>query len=631
MRIKNFYLYLILLILPLIFSSCADSSGGDIDTGHVYTVTVMLIPCEGMTVESENPVRVEPGTDAVFSVTLREDMQVDRLSGGAVYSDGKVTVPAVVMPLTVMVSGSVRVTEVIEETTAPPTVVGEPMAAELSTPEGYYLIVYHANGGVHKAPVTKTMTIYGSGTLAQQFDAAFYLCPNALADKGYFKRPGYALLGYNTMADGSGDFYACGWNIIMPESRALDLWAVWAAETPAEEFEFTVANGKAAIKSYKGNADTVVIPESYGSVPVTSVLTKAFSGAACTSVYLTRGLEVVEKYAFMNCDNLTTLYLSDSITTINDASFSGCKNLSTLIISAVRDPAYTTNKHGTYAVKYELLYTAKGRKVLVINGSNTAYGLDSVFLMDSLDFDATVVNFGFNWNVPTLMQMEIAERFASPGDILLLAPEMAEAQFGGVKSYTTMWQLFESCYEAVSYMNIQNYTGVLDTFSSFNQTRKSMTARSYEDYVKDVNIYGDYTIFRKAQAADYNYTGQPNLDFNRASYLTDQRVERMNAMFDSYRDKGCYVWMSFSSINQNGLSAQSKDAAYRAAWVEALTAKLHVTIISVLDDYIYPGDYFFDSNFHLSTEATKIRTAKLAEDMNRAYAALPLKDKTNEY
>jgi hypothetical protein len=329
----------------------------------------------------------------------------------------------------------------------------------------------------------------------------------------------------------------------------------------------------------------------------------------------------------MNCDKLEKIYLSDSITAINDVSFSGCKNLSTLIISAVRDPAYTTNKHGTYSVKYELLYTATGRKVLVINGSNTAYGLDSVQLMDSLDFDATVVNFGFNWNVPTLMQMEIAKKFVNHGDILLLAPEMAEAQFGGVTSYTTMWQLFESCYEAVSYMNIQNYTGVFDTFASFNQTRKSMTARSYEDYVKDVNIYGDYTIFRKAQAADYNYTGQQNLDFNRASYLTDVRVGRMNAMFDGYRDLGCHVWMSFASINQNSFSVQSKDAAYRTAWVEALTSKLHVTMVSALDDYIYPGNYFFDSNFHLSTEATKIRTAKLAEDLNRAYAALPLREK----
>jgi hypothetical protein len=588
---------------------------------HGYTVAVMLLPCDGMTIDSENPVRVEPGGDAVFSVTISDDMQLDSLSRGAVYNDGKVTVPGVYMPLTIAASCSKK-----PETDIPATPGGidEPTADSLAAPEGYYLVIYHANGGTLNAYAAKALaaTVYGTGTLAVRNSASFYLCPNALANKGYFTRNGYALLGYNTMPDGSGDFYACGWNIIMPSSRVIDLYAVWAAETPAEDFTFSVTNGKAAVTGYCGSGNVVVIPEYYGDYPVVSIAAGAFRSASFSKVYLTRGLETVEKNAFYNCAGLDTVYMSDSIMSISDASFLSCKNLKNLMISAVRDPVYTTNKHGTYSVKFELLYTAKKRKVMVVCGSNTAYGLDSVRLMDSLDFDATVVNFGFNWITPSLMQMEIALRFSNPGDILLLAPELTEAQFGGVAAYTTMWQMFESCYEAISYVNIQNYTGIFDTFASFNQTRARSETHSYDNYVSDVNIYGDYTVYRTAQPADYNRENQKNLDFNISTFLTDERVARMNAMFDRFINKSCYVWMSFASINYNGLSEQSKNAAYRAAWVDALKSKLHATLISDIENYIYPGNYFFDSNFHLSTEATKIRTMSLAEDMNNAFKSI---------
>jgi len=96
------------------------------------------------------------------------------------------------------------------------------------------LIIYDSNGGNEDV----------------QYDSfsnqSHYICPHALINTGTFTRDGYVLLGYNTEADGSGTFYAPGWNIIMPEDPAvpMKLYAQWLPETEKEAFTYEVTSKK---------------------------------------------------------------------------------------------------------------------------------------------------------------------------------------------------------------------------------------------------------------------------------------------------------------------------------------------------------------------------------------------------
>lgn len=97
---------LMVLGLPVLFglSSCAKNG---------YTVQVLLSEADGYTITSENPMTVEAGKDAVFSVTLDEGYTfVQALDGdmtdvGAVWNEGTehlqgvLTIPAVQVPMTI--------------------------------------------------------------------------------------------------------------------------------------------------------------------------------------------------------------------------------------------------------------------------------------------------------------------------------------------------------------------------------------------------------------------------------------------------------------------------------------------------------------------------------------------------
>ena len=132
----------------------------------------------------------------------------------------------------------------------------------------------------------------------------FYLCPNAHPNDGSLTRAGYALLGYNTAADGSGDFYACGWNVVMPGNGEIDLYAVWAAETPEKYFKYSIQGGTATVTACTSRDATVVIPAMLGGKKVTAIASDALRGLPLTTLVLPPKLATIERSAVADCASL---------------------------------------------------------------------------------------------------------------------------------------------------------------------------------------------------------------------------------------------------------------------------------------------------------------------------------------
>lgn len=484
---------------------------------------------------------------------------------------------------------------------------------------GSFLLRYHAAGG-------RIST--GGDVITERQSREFYLCPNARINDGVINRPGYALVGYSTKPDGSGDFYGCGWNVIMPENGEIDLYAVWLPETPEREFTFTVKNNTATVTGCTSRGGTVVIPAMLGGKKVTAIAAGALKGLGVKKLVLPPELSTVERAAVTDCGSLTEVYLFDRIISMNDASFMNCGGLSTLYIGAARAPVYHGQKHGTYSVKFERLYTARGRKLIIINGSNTAYGLDTAALISMLDDDFEVANFGFNWKTPLTIFYEVAARYIRPGDIVLSCPELMPQMWGENTASSTMWEMFESAYEVIGMIDMRNYGGILRTFADFN--RKCIASGKGTDYdarYKDVNTYGDFTVLKTPNKAGDSYVQTAGRDFSVDVYLQKKYVSNMNRAMDACRAAGAEIFISFPPTNKNCLSAASATEEYRKAFESEVEARLHARVISHISDYLVPGSWCFDSDYHLTTEATKWRTEKLAGDINRAVAALKAEGK----
>ena len=617
---------------------------------------------------------VLPGGDASVSPDVPDGYIVEILSGDAVYEDGSITLHGVRTPQTVVyrvrkpgvfslrvandsncgtVSPRVGLSTLAENAlvrfsvTEKPgyTFAGYSLGAPLdkggtllsaervyiykatdnaavylnyrdASAVGSFVLRYHTNGG----------TVGGKNeVLTEKQSREFYLCPNARMNDGTIARRGYALVGYNTKADGSGTFYGCGWNIVMPESGEVDLYAVWLPETEAKYFKYTVSGNTATVTSCTATADTVVIPATLGGKKVTAIAGGALSGLRLKTLVLPPELSSLERAAVRDCTSLSTVYIFDRVSSMSDASFSGCTALSTFMMGASRLPVYHGQKHGTYSIKFERLYTADKPKIIIINGSNTAYGLNTASLISQLDGDYTVVNFGFNWKTPLTIFYEVAAHYIKPGDIVLSCPELMPQMWGENTAIGTMWEMFESCYEVMSMIDVRNYNNILGTFADFNKKCLGGKGVSYDARFADVDTYGDYTIVKEPNKAGDSYVQTAGRDFAVKIYLSAKNTANMNRAMDACRAAGAEIFISFPPTNRNCLSANSATAEYQAAFEAAIEERLHAKVISKISDYLVPGSYCFDSDYHLTTKATVWRTKQLADDLNRAIAELKKK------
>ena len=134
-------------------------------------------------------------------------------------------------------------------------------------------------------------------------------------------------------------------------------------------------------------------------------------------------------------------------------------------------------------------------------------------------------------------------------------------------------------------------------------------------------------MLKTPNKAGDSYVQTAGRDFSVDVYLQKKYVSNMNRAMDACRAAGAEIFISFPPTNKNCLSAASATEEYRKAFESEIEARLHARVISHISDYLVPGSWCFDSDYHLTTEATKWRTEKLAGDINRAVAALKAEGK----
>ena len=665
--------FFLMLCVTVFLTGCLGIASGVTDVlkePKPIIVSVMLQEAEGMTIKGENPVQIKAGENAAFEVEIAEGYKIDSLSNGAVYEDGVITVSEVKYPTTVETQTRtlgkylMTVTNNPEmgkiRSSVPGGKVQEDTEVTLSvTPaEGMVFLGYSigglASGGAEVVCTTPEYTftlteevevftnyynvgdgrliIYESngGDQPTQYDtfsnSSHYICPHALINTDYFTREGYVLYGYNTEADGSGTYYGPGWNIIMPDDPQMPvtLYAQWLPVTETDAFTYTVneTQKNVTITRYTGTHEVVVIPETIEGYPVASVGKGAFKKCQFKTLYISKNIQSFNAGAVLNCKQFETLYMSDTVRAIADASFSTCPNFKTLYMLASMEPRYCASRNGNYMVKYQRLITAQSPKLIVHSGSNTSYGIDSALLETELGNRYSVVNYGCNQDTPACFYYDVIADFITEGDIVVHAPEIRNYQWGYNEMNTTTWQIFEGAYDAFIHVDLRNYFNVFNSFSTFNNSRYTMTPRSYEDYSSEtVNKYGDY-IKEKIGSGPIQGTidkllaqggaGSRNMDPN---LLTQSYVANLNREFDNIKAAGGKVYVTFCAVMNIELNKASQGIDQQTKYKAAVVKNIHGTVISNPGTYVMDYKYFYNSIYHLNTEGSQLRTRRLAQDI----------------
>lgn len=648
---RSFRWVCVALLLLLLFCACQT-----LDQSRA--VPVLLADAEGLTCSSEKFRMVAAGDSVSFPAVLADDFVLESLSCGQ-YIDGQIVLENVYYPTTIVAytrpvkyylfdltnarlngtvttshtGGRYREGSEITVTARPqPGKVfigfslgnsikngGEVVArdstytfslnahTELFTnyaTEGSDLIFYHAGGG-------KFADVAGDVLTVEIIDS-YYLCPNVNIADDFLTRPGYTLLGYTTDEAGQGKLLTPGANIVMPEDHVVHLWPVWAEWTPADRFTIEDRGDTVSITGYTGNEDVLVIPAEINGKPVVRIDGGAISGSFHTLV-LHSALERISPRAVCNCPNFKELFFYDTVKIISDHAFDQCPEFQTLHLCAAQPPRYSNHRHGTYAKKFERLITAEGKKLVVASGSSTVYGMDSLTMEQAMKGEYSVVNYGTHWRSPVLFYLDLISNFVGEGDIVIHAPETIESQLGGNSFEFNLWQMNEGAPEVFAYVDIRNYQNVFNSFADYNATRSKLAPLDYETYHDSVNNYGDYYTYKKAKGIDY--VGSPGyVNFN-ISLIKPANTAQLNRVAAQVSARGGQMLLSFAPSNRNSLVGTSLKKETRTAYVNRLTELLDYPRITDVERMLLPGNWFYDSDWHLCTERAITRAEMLAEDL----------------
>ena len=472
---------------------------------------------------------------------------------------------------------------------------------EVSSAKTIYLncsmtLVYHANGGS-----------FASGVSSQDTHSlVFYHNPNTRPEAGYFVRDGYTLVGYNTEADGSGEFVSLGAKVNAKGAATIDLYCVWAENTPEDSFTYETSGSSVTITGYTGDEDVVVIPQTLGGKKVTKIAEGAFTQKSIKTVVIAKTVEQIEAYAFDRCENLETVILFDAAFNtsagISENSFFQCENLKNIRINTVYTLTNTWQSYG--AAKLDrLIWAADKKKIIIIGGSGAYYGYNSQILKDALDGEYEIINFGENANISALLYFDIVEDFIREGDIVLWSPEPGEYTLGRTDCGNRFWDFRKSDYDFLKYVDISLYTDLLPTFANYCGTLKTSNFKEFDALTISVNQYGDDISSRQWTGQRFEYRFKYSL----------QAPDELAELVSKISEKGGSVYFSFAAMQESGMSnIKEDDVLDFEAMLEGIPG---IVSISDYQDCIYDDDMFYDSAWHMTAEGAQARSEQVASDI----------------
>lgn len=281
-------------------------------------------------------------------------------------------------------------------------------------------------------------------------------------------------------------------------------------------------------------------------------------------------------------------------------------------------PVYGQTFLGALAPKFERLKEIEEPKIIVIGGSNVAFGLNSALLAETVGMP--VVNFGLYATLGTKIMMDLSKVNVNEGDIVVLTPEMDEQTLSLYFNAETALQGMESDWSMLPYIPSENRSdlmgGVYEYVTAKIKYLRNGTMNPAGVYNRaSFDEYGDIVYPRPHNTMLLGY--DPNMTIELTPALFAQEfVDYVNDYTAYCRQLGAEVYFDFPPMNASAMTASNtEDSLFD--FCSYLYENLDCKVIGNVNDYIIEENYFYDSNFHLNDSGVILRTSLLAHDINR--------------
>lgn len=469
----------------------------------------------------------------------------------------------------------------------------------------------------------------GEKSKSVDYTVTQHLRPNTFNGAG-LKKAGCVLIGWNTRADGTGGHIGLGSRVTVGNGESITLYAEWLESIDGGKFLFReIAPGAIALTGYRGSGDIqpFVIPPEIEGKEVVEIASSFTTNMPCGSLsaqtlVLPNTIKKIAGNSFLN-SAFSEIYFSDNIEEIAGNAF--LYNFKTYHINAFLPPCFQAVNNSVLLADNmdRLILNADKKKLIFFSGCSTAYGLVSPAVDFAFGGEYTVFNMGMNGDINGAFQLEIIINYICGGDVLVHAPEeMSSCQLmSAFYVNSTMFVMTEGNYDLLALADFSENTGVLRAFFDYIEVKKETEPCSYSDgRFGDFNFYGDYICSRPY---DENTEAQRDVTYSDNEYcyapemITEKSVAKLAGYYDAVREKGGRVCISYAPVNISARTdTEIRDKGFEfAEKFENMLLPYGYAPVSRVEDYMFKGRYFFDSDYHLNDLGAALRTERLIKDL----------------
>lgn len=302
---------------------------------------------------------------------------------------------------------------------------------------------------------------------------------------------------------------------------------------------------------------------------------------------------------------------------------------SALLLLAVAAPIFLifylvpeTNDYNLASrLKHHRLASLQSKKIVLIGGSNLAYGIDSLLITRATG--CPVVNMGMNGYLGARFMFDEAAPDLQRGDIVVVALEYdnfykpvdgtPRDQLGVVKANPAILDrlpphLLARIAWAIPYAAQQK---VLRLAGDFFAPQPHDPLDDIET-VKGFNADGDLIshIGRK-----WPHRRENGLDASHMP-MDSQVVTLFQKFSEQMGERGVHVMISYTPVIRYYYDGHREALDHLG---EVIAHTPHIVAPSRPRDFVYDSDDFFDTVYHLNAQGRPLRTARLVDDLYHAF------------
>ena len=290
----------------------------------------------------------------------------------------------------------------------------------------------------------------------------------------------------------------------------------------------------------------------------------------------------------------------------------GCLTVAVITLCALGGkPGFEDTYESVVQRKYEKLKNIEGPKIVIIGGSNAAFGINTPLLEQATGYP--VANMGMHAGFGKLFMTEVAKDHIGEGDIVILAYEyrVNSDDFEELGDVDLIMTGIDNKLEMYRTIPLKSFPLILGNVLPYLQNKL------HKDYA-ETGIYSSASfdeqgnLILKREKVIMNYDNPEGSVQGWRMSNPEDKQEYLKEFREFVEARGASVYFSAPVLLDKAYAGTSEQLQTYTAELVAATG---IPAISNPKDYLFPLEDMFDTEYHCNDNGERKRTELLINDL----------------